>query len=78
MAHEARLGERGIVAKSIAHELNNPMAGMILVLQTLRMKHPLSPGLDKDLKDMEATLQRGLHIITNLLNPPPPEHLKNL
>lgn len=76
MAWQARQGERGIVARSIAHELNNPIGGMILVLQTLRMKHPLlSPDLARDLKDMEATLQRGLHIITNLLNPPP-EHLK--
>ena len=78
MARQARQGERGIVAKSIAHELNNPIGGMILVLQTLRMKHPTGPALDRDLKNMEASLQRGLHIITDLLNPPsPPELLKS-
>ncbi|MFN7454566.1 MAG: histidine kinase dimerization/phospho-acceptor domain-containing protein [Pseudobdellovibrionaceae bacterium] len=64
----ARLAEIGLIGSSIAHELNNPLGGILSYVQLLKMdlsaEHPLQP----DLQEMENGVRRCQEIIQNLLN----------
>ncbi len=69
IAFQAQSKERGIISKSIAHELNNPICGMMLLLETIP-SHTLVPHLRKDLNEIHLALKRCLQIIKDLLVPP--------
>ena len=67
IAQLAKSAELGIISSSIAHELNNPIAGVLALIQTLQIKKTNST-LSKDLKDMSSAIQRCSCIIDQLLN----------
>ncbi|AHZ83787.1 PAS domain-containing sensor histidine kinase [Bdellovibrio bacteriovorus] len=63
----AKMAELGTIGSSIAHELNNPLGGILSFTQLIKMdmdpKHPLYP----DVVEMEAGVQRCKEIVQNLL-----------
>lgn len=63
----ARLAELGTIGSSIAHELNNPLAGIISFTQLIKMDLPTSSPLYPDLIEMEKGALRCKEIIQNLL-----------
>ena len=67
IAQSAKAAELGIISSSIAHELNNPIAGIQGLLQTLQIENK-NPQLTDDLKEMSLAIQRCRHIIHQLLN----------
>src|SRR5690606_2311847 len=62
-----KLAELGTIGSSIAHELNNPLGGILSFTQLIKMDmspdHPLYP----DIVEMEAGVQRCKEIVQNLL-----------
>ena len=68
MAQSAKTAELDIISHSIAHELNNPIAGVYTLLQTLQMQQH-SKSLNEDLKEMSSAVQRCNNIIHKLLSP---------
>lgn len=64
----SKLAELGTIGSSIAHELNNPLGGMLsflqLILLDLKKEDPLVP----DIKAMEHATLRCRDIIQNLLS----------
>jgi signal transduction histidine kinase len=64
----ARLAEIGLIGSSIAHELNNPLGGILSYVQLLKMDLPQEHALQPDLKEMETGVRRCQEIIQNLLN----------
>ncbi|MFV8248945.1 PAS domain-containing sensor histidine kinase [Bdellovibrio bacteriovorus] len=63
----AKMAELGTIGSSIAHELNNPLGGILSFTQLIKMdmdpQHPLYP----DVVEMEAGVQRCKEIVQNLL-----------
>lgn len=63
----AKMAELGTIGSSIAHELNNPLGGILSFTQLIKMDmskdHPLYP----DVLEMEAGVQRCKEIVQNLL-----------
>lgn len=67
MAESAKLAELGTIGSSIAHELNNPLGGLISFLQLIRMDLPKDSSIMEDLQEMEKGALRCKDIIQNLL-----------
>ena len=67
IAQSAKSAELGIISSSIAHELNNPIAGIHALLQTIQMQKT-DENLTEDLKEMSLAIQRCIHIINQLLD----------
>ncbi len=67
IAESAKSAEMGIISSSIAHELNNPIAGIQALLQNLQMQNP-DKSINEDIKEMSLAIQRCNHIINKLLN----------
>lgn len=63
----ARLAELGIIGSSIAHELNNPLGGILSFVQMMKMDMPESDPLREDLLEMEQGVLRCRDIVQNLL-----------
>ncbi len=63
----ARLAEIGTIGSSIAHELNNPLGGILSFVQLIKMD--LKPGdeLYEDIESMEEGVRRCKDIVQNLL-----------
>lgn len=63
----AKMAELGTIGSSIAHELNNPLGGILSFTQLIKMdmdpQHPLYP----DIVEMEEGVQRCKEIVQNLL-----------
>lgn len=63
----AKMAELGTIGSSIAHELNNPLGGILSFAQLIKMEmspqHPMYP----DIVEMEAGVQRCKEIVQNLL-----------
>lgn len=63
----AKMAELGTIGSSIAHELNNPLGGILSFTQLIKMEmHPDNP-LYPDVVEMEAGVQRCKEIVQNLL-----------
>jgi len=67
MTQNAKMNDLGLISGSIAHELNNPLGGIISYLQILQMELPKEHILQKDLQDMVMTSLRMKKIIEGLL-----------
>ncbi len=64
----SKLAELGTIGSSIAHELNNPLGGMLSFLQLVMMDLPKSDPKYADLKSMEEATIRCRDIVQNLLS----------
>jgi hypothetical protein len=67
LSQTAKMKELGLISSSIAHELNNPLGGIISYIQILQMELNKEHQLQGELKDMNMAAQRMKHIIENLL-----------
>ena len=67
IAQSVKSAEMGVISSSIAHELNNPIAGVQSLLQTLETQKK-NTKLSNDLKEMLLAIKRCNHIIDKLLN----------
>lgn len=64
----SKLAELGTVGSSIAHELNNPLGGMLSYLQLILMDLPKSHPQYNEVKAMEAGTLKCRDIVQNLLS----------
>lgn len=62
-----KMAEMGTIGSSIAHELNNPLGGMLSFLQLIKMDLPQTDIHYKDIEEMESAVLRSKEIIENLL-----------
>ncbi|MBC7458387.1 MAG: hypothetical protein H7235_08925, partial [Bdellovibrionaceae bacterium] len=63
----ARLAELGLVSSSIAHELNNPLGGILSYLQIMKLDLPSAHPFQSDIEMMNQTALRMKKIIEELL-----------
>ncbi|WP_413289911.1 histidine kinase dimerization/phospho-acceptor domain-containing protein [Bdellovibrio sp. HCB337] len=63
----AKLAELGTIGSSIAHELNNPLGGILSFTQLIKMDLPKDHPMYPDILEMEAGSLRCKEIIQNLL-----------
>lgn len=67
----AKMAELGTIGSSIAHELNNPLGGMLSFLQLIKMDlqdhENLQPAWVEDLSEMELGARRCRDIVQSLL-----------
>ena len=62
-----REAELGAIGASVAHELNNPLAGILSYVQVLKMEVPEDHALYPDLLEMEQAVKRSQKVIENIL-----------
>lgn len=63
-----KLAELGTIGSSIAHELNNPLGGMLSFLQLIKMDLPKASPLFEDIVEMEKSTLNCRDIVRNLLS----------
>jgi len=63
----ARLAELGTIGSSIAHELNNPLGGMLSFAQLIKLEISKDDPLSEDISELEAGVRRCKDIVQNLL-----------
>lgn len=63
----ARLAEIGTIGSSIAHELNNPLGGILSFVQLIKMDLAKDHPLYEDIQSMEDGVRRCKDIVQNLL-----------
>lgn len=63
----SKMAELGTIGSSIAHEINNPLGGMLNFLQLIKMDLPTEDPLLPDILEMEAAGKRCKEIVENLL-----------
>ncbi|HEX4924855.1 MAG TPA: histidine kinase dimerization/phospho-acceptor domain-containing protein [Bdellovibrionales bacterium] len=68
IVESAKMAELGTIGSSIAHELNNPIGGIITFLQLMKMDMKGDEAYAQDISEMEAAAQRCREIIHNLLS----------
>lgn len=64
----ARLAEIGTIGSSIAHELNNPLGGILSFVQLIKMDMTKDHPYFEDIQSMEEGVLRCRDIVQNLLN----------
>lgn len=67
IVESARMAELGTIGSSIAHELNNPLGGILNFAQLLRMDLPADHPIADDVKEIEDGARRCKEIVENLL-----------
>lgn len=73
----AKLSEVGLITSSIAHELNNPLGGILSYLQIMKMELPATHPFQQDLHGLtEASLRMKKHIEDLLFFSRKEDHLK--
>lgn len=68
LVESAKLAELGTISSSIAHELNNPLGGMLNFIQLLKMDLPANDPIASDINEMESAAHRCKDIVKNLLS----------
>lgn len=63
----SKMAELGTIGSSIAHELNNPLGGILNFIQLIKMDLPADDPHSEDIKEMEAAALKCKSIIENLL-----------
>ena len=63
----AKMAELGTIGSSIAHELNNPLGGMLSFIQLIKMDLKGDEPWAEDVADMENGARRCRDIVQNLL-----------
>jgi two-component system, NtrC family, sensor kinase len=64
----ARMAEIGTIGSSIAHELNNPLGGMLSFTQLIKMDLDKNDPIYPDIAELENGIKRCRDIIQNLLS----------
>src|SRR6185312_3827248 len=64
----SKLAELGTIGSSIAHELNNPLGGMLSFLQLILMDLKKNEPYYSEIKEMEQAVLRCRDIVQNLLS----------
>lgn len=67
LLESAKLAELGTISSSIAHELNNPLGGMLNFVQLIKMDLSGSESYYNDIVEIEAGIQKCKMIVQNLL-----------
>lgn len=67
LVQAAKLAELGIIGSSIAHELNNPLGGILSFVQMMKMDLKDDDPLKPDMEEMEKGVLRCRDIVLNLL-----------
>ncbi len=65
---KAKVSELGIIGSSIAHELNNPLSGIIVLLQMIDNEVSKNSKYREDILQMRDAAENCRKIIDNLLN----------
>ncbi len=65
---KAKVSELGIIGSSIAHELNNPLSGIIVLLQMIDNEISKNSRYGEDILQMRDAAENCRRIIDNLLN----------
>ena len=68
MIQNIRLSALGQLGANVAHQLNNPLTGVLSMAQLLLKEGHLSPEEQKDMQDIIEGISRSQEIIANLLN----------
>jgi len=63
----SKMAELGTIGSSIAHDINNPLGGMLSFLQLIKMDMPSDHPLRADIDQMETACHRCKEIVENLL-----------
>ncbi len=63
----AKMAELGTIGSSIAHDINNPLGGMLSFLQLIKMDLPEDHPMRDDIIEMENAGKRCKAIVENLL-----------
>ena len=66
--YSEKLAELGIISGSIAHEINNPIGGILAFLQMMMSETDKNSSLYEDLIEMEKAAKRCKQIADNLLH----------
>jgi signal transduction histidine kinase len=67
MLHESKMAAIGTLAGGVAHELNNPLSGILAFSQILLTEHRSSPQLTEDLTQIEQCAVKCKRIVDSLL-----------
>ncbi len=67
LLESAKLAELGTISSSIAHELNNPLGGMLNFTQLIKMDLKGNEDFYADIVEIEAGIQKCKLIVQNLL-----------
>lgn len=67
LLESAKLAELGTISSSIAHELNNPLGGMLNFVQLIKMDLSGSESYYNDIVEIESGIQKCKMIVQNLL-----------
>lgn len=72
LVQNEKMGSLGLLAGHLAHELNNPLSGILSLSQVMQQQMALQPeikmaNLESDLNEIKQASQRCLAIIKNLL-----------
>jgi nitrogen-specific signal transduction histidine kinase len=68
IVESARMAEIGTIGSSIAHELNNPLGGMLSFTQLIKLDLLKSDPIYPDILELENGIKRCRDIIQNLLS----------
>lgn len=68
-AMQTKLEELGVISGSIAHELNNPLGGIKILLELMKEDPSFAkPEAKEDLEVMMQSTEKCIHIVKELLN----------
>ena len=67
LLESARVREMGSITSSIAHELNNPLGGILSFIHLIKTDLPPEAPLHADLAEMEKAVDKCREIVKNLL-----------
>jgi PAS domain S-box-containing protein len=67
LGHSEKLAALGRLVSGVAHELNNPLAGISALAQALILDEPLDEGSRRVVESIRAEATRAAQIVTDLL-----------